>query len=614
MVRLFLGIDLQIDNMQTINDVHQQFAEYFDSEALKPYAYLISKKLGEGHICLHLEKHGELNEQLPTFYKNIENTGRALKGLELVSSDGTDKKPFVLFNNRLYLQRYFKYETSFLERIYQFIDDEKTALPERISTLKSNRALIQQLFESRLQSKNLENKSIPNWQLVAALTGVLNNFTIITGGPGTGKTTTVAMILRILYALNPALKVALAAPTGKAASRMGESLRTTRRLTDEATTATLQSLQPSTIHRLLKSKRDSPYFHYDKSNPLPHDVVIVDECSMIDVALFSKLLNAIGPHTRLILLGDKDQLASVEAGSLFGDLCQSKTVLNQFSSPRISLINSFIEDQSQQVPDSFIVEDNSHPLFEHLVELRESHRFNSATGIGRFSKAIIKNDQHVLTEFIEKDPSGQVDIDESYSKDKFEKFIAGYRAFIKQKDTLLALRAMNNLRVLCAIRDGEQGLYAINKAVEKFLHDKKLIKVNAEFYENRPIILTRNYYDQELFNGDTAIIRPDEKGVLMAWFEDGHGGLKTVLPGYLSEAETVFAMTIHKSQGSEFNEVMVILPKAIDVPILTRELLYTAVTRAKTNVYLQSTKEVLLNCVQRFVERASGISSRFLEN
>lgn len=603
-----------MDNMQTINDVHQQFAEYFDSEALKPYAYLLSKKLSEGHICLHLEKQGELNEQLPPFYKNIENTGRVLKGLDLVASDGTDKKPFVLFNNRLYLQRYFRYESSFLQRLYQFIYDEQTVLPERISTMASNSALIQQLFGSRLQSKDYEIKSVPNWQMAAALSGVLNNFTIITGGPGTGKTTTVAMILTILYAINPDLKVALAAPTGKAASRMGESLRTTTLLTDEATTATMQSLQPSTIHRLLKSKRDSPYFHYDKSNPLLHDVVIVDECSMIDVALFSKLLNAIGSHTRLILLGDKDQLASVEAGSLFGDLCQSQTVLNQFSSPRLTLINSFIKDQSQQVPDSFIVEDNGHPLFEHLVELKESHRFNSATGIGRFSKAIIKNDQHVLTEFLDNDPSGQVDIDESYSKDSFEKFIAGYRSFLKEKDILLALRAMNNLRVLCAIRDGEQGLYAINKAIENFLNEKKLIKLNAEFYENRPIILTRNYYDQELFNGDIAIIRPDEKGVPMAWFEDGHGGIKAVLPGYLSEAETVFAMTIHKSQGSEFSKVMVILPKAMDVPILTRELLYTAVTRAKTNVYLQSTKEVLLNCAQRFVERASGISSRFLEN
>jgi exodeoxyribonuclease V alpha subunit len=330
------------------------------------------------------------------------------------------------------------------------------------------------------------------------------------------------------------------------------------------------------------------------------------------VALFAKLLNAIGPGTRLILLGDKDQLASVEAGSLFGDLCQSQSGLNLFSSERQRLINTFIPDHQKQVPPALIIDDNRHPLFEHLVELRQSHRFVSDAGIGRFSKAIISNDQPVVQHFLNAKDDEQVYIDQAYSRELFEKFICGYEAFIAEKDTQKALQLMNNLRVLCAIREGEQGLYFINKAIEKYLHDRKRIRVNAEFYENRPIILTRNYYDHGLFNGDTAIIRPDDKGILMAWFEDGNGGLKAVLPGYLSEAETVFAMTIHKSQGSEFNEVLVILPQATDVPILTRELLYTAVTRAKRKVYLQSSEEVLLAGSQRFVERASGIANRFI--
>ncbi|MEO5996127.1 MAG: ATP-binding domain-containing protein, partial [Chitinophagaceae bacterium] len=234
-------------------------------------------------------------------------------------------------------------------------------------------------------------------------------------------------------------------------------------------------------------------------------------------------------------------------------------------------------------------------------------------GIGLFSKAIILNDEPVIRRFLQAQAGGQVFIDQTYSKELFEKFVSGYTTFIEEKDILTALRNMNNLRVLCAVREGEQGLNASNKAIEKYLHDKKHIKVNAEFYENRPIILTRNYYDQGLFNGDTAIIRPNEKGVLMAWFEDGNGGLKAVLPGYLSEAETVFAMTIHKSQGSEFNQVLVMLPQATDVPILTRELLYTAVTRARKKAYLQSSEIVLLSSCQRFVERASGIARRFME-
>src|SRR6185295_1317583 len=170
----------------------------------------------------------------------------------------------------------------------------------------------------------------------------------------------------------------------------------------------------------------------------------------------------------------------------------------------------------------------AHPLFEHLVELRHSHRFSGNQGIGKFSKAIIAGDAVVLQE-----PNEQVIIDPQYSTEGFEKFIAGYIAFIAEKDIRTALRLMNQLRVLCAVREGDQGLYTVNRAIEKFLHDRKKINVNSEFYENRPIILTRNYYEHGLFNGDVGIIRPNEKGVLMAWFEDSTGALRPVLPGYL---------------------------------------------------------------------------------
>jgi exodeoxyribonuclease V alpha subunit len=163
------------------------------------------------------------------------------------------------------------------------------------------------------------------------------------------------------------------------------------------------------------------------------------------------------------------------------------------------------------------------------------------------------------------------------------------------------------------VREGPQGLDVVNRTIERLLHDRKKIIVNNEFYENRPIILTRNYYEHGLFNGDAGIIRPNEKGVLMAWFEDSAGELKAVLPGYLQEAETVFAMTIHKSQGSEFDEVMVVLPNTAQANILTRELLYTAVTRAKKRVYIQGAIEVILAAASRHVQKASGIASRFHE-
>lgn len=582
--------------MFTINDVHQQFAEYFDIPVLKPYAYLLSKKISEGHICLHLDDLQGQAEELPAYCANMVPGTAPLETVALVAKDGKDDQPFVLFRDRLYLQRYFRYETTFLRRIYQFLETEKVLEEERLKQLEEHADLIKAQFPSA-------SNTAPDWQLAAAITGVLNNFTIITGGPGTGKTTTVAKILNILYGIDPALKVVLAAPTGKAAARLAESLRNFKN-------EKFQSLSPGTIHRLLKSKRDSPYFHHNASNPLNYDVVIVDECSMIDVALFAKLLDAIGPETRLILLGDKDQLASVEAGSFFGDLCQAQGAINLFRPQRIQVMNKFGANLTQAHESA----DDKHPLFQHLVELRTSHRFSDDKGIGKFSKAIIRNDKTAILEFLQENADEQVVIDQVYSKELFEQFIAGYEAFIKEPDTLNALKKMNALRVLCAVRQGEQGLYAVNKAIEKYLHDKKLIRANVEFYENRPIILTRNYYEHNLFNGDTGIIRPDANGILMAWFEDGQGELKAVLPGYLTDAETVFAMTIHKSQGSEFNEVLVVLPQTTEVAILTRELLYTAVTRARSKVYVQASEAVLLLAAQRFVERASGIATRFIES
>jgi exodeoxyribonuclease V alpha subunit len=591
--------------MHTTNDVHQQFAEYFGIPALKPYAYLLSKKLSEGHICLHLDQLPGQDAELPAFCEHM-TPGRApLANLPLVGRNGNEAQPFVLHGDRLYLQRYYRYETAFLQRIRQFLDAEQPLLAERTAQLQQQAPFIRSLFDVPAPT---DGSDATDWQLAAAVSGVLNNFTIITGGPGTGKTTTVAKILAILYTITPGLKVALAAPTGKAAARMAESLRNTRLPVNDALTAKFQALSPSTIHRLLKSKRDSPYFEHHHNNPLHYDVVIVDECSMIDVALFAKLLDAIGPDTRIILLGDKDQLASVEAGSLFGDLCQSPGALNQFTPERRMLINSLTNNP---LPENITT--IKHPLFEHLVELRRSHRFSGQQGIGQFSKAVINNDPATIAIFLE-NKDAQVVIDQQYDNNLFEAFIAGYEAFIKEKDIRSALKKINDLRVLCAIREGEDGVHNVNRMIEKYLHDKKLIKASAGFYENRPIILTRNYYEHGLFNGDTGIIRADAKGRPMAWFEDSTGNLKPVLPGYLTAAETVFAMTIHKSQGSEFNQVWVVLPRAADVPILTRELLYTAVTRAKQKVYVQATADILMQTAQRFVERASGIASRFVED
>lgn len=243
--------------MHTINDVHQQFAEYFQIPALKPYAYLLSRKLSEGHICLHLNKPVEAAADLPAFCENMPTGSRTLQQIPLVAKGGNDSQPFVLYQERLYLQRYFRYETIFLQRIHQFLATEKEVLADRLKMLETHRTFISNLFAAG-PAFVADGGDPADWQLSAAVTGVLNNFTIITGGPGTGKTTTVAKILAILYYLDPSLKVALAAPTGKAAARMAESLRNTQLPVDDAITAQFRSLAPSTIHRLLRSRKDSP--------------------------------------------------------------------------------------------------------------------------------------------------------------------------------------------------------------------------------------------------------------------------------------------------------------------------------------------------------------------
>jgi len=580
-------------------DVHKQFAEYFQVSELKPYLYLLSKRLSEGHICIDLGQidHAELNDA--GFKKMISKED--LKKEDLVGN-ATEWKPLILNNDHLYLQRYFNYETLILERIQEFIRQEKNEIQQRIAALNQQTAFIKSLFGSS------GNPAI-DWQLIATLSAVLNNFTIITGGPGTGKTTTVAKILAILFNHNPALKVALGAPTGKAAARMAESLKNAAGILPKDIKEKFETLEPSTIHRLLKSQKGSIYFKHNKANPIHFDVLIIDESSMIDVALFAKLLDAIGPETKIILLGDKDQLASVEAGSLFGDLCNAQRKLNLLSEGKARMFNDFIEDKSREITDEFIQPSN-HSLFEHIIELRVSHRFSDEEGIGKFSKAIIQNKQNDLLAFFE-NKDERIQIDNHYSEKTFQEFIAGYRDYIEEKDVRIAFKKFNQLRVLCAIREGAQGLYALNRAVEKYLQEQQLLNISTDFYEHRPIIVTSNNYELNLFNGDIGIVRKNEKGELRVWFEDNKGEIRGILPAFIENAETVFAMTIHKSQGSEFDQVMVVLPNNEDIPILTRELLYTGVTRAKNKVWVQSSKSVLLKTAETLVKRGSGIIARF---
>ena len=593
--------------MKNISDPHLRFASLFKNEQIQPYAYLLSLLLSEGHVCLPLKNIQEyIDESFP--YKDFAHREEVfIDNADYFGENSAERKPFVIQNGNLYLHRYFCYEEIVYRRILKFLADESSVITERKKKLKTIQPFIKELFSEPESSEELSVEEKVNWQQTAALLAFINQFFILCGGPGTGKTTTVAKLMAILYTINPDEKIALAAPTGKAAMRMAESLRNSNIKVNEEINERFKNIEPLTLHRLLKYQKNSTQFKHNKDNPVFYDTVIIDESSMMDLALIAKLLDAISEQTRIVFLGDKNQLAAIEAGSIYGDLCDTPFEINTMQASTRSFINSFIENKNQNVPNEYEIVTTGHPLFEHLVELKRSRRFKSGEGIGKLSKGIISGNTSILKDFTNNKDKAIL-IDEEYDDKIFEDTVLKYRAYIEEDDISKALKKINSLKVLCAIKDSAEGVKEINKRIENILQRHKLIRAESTFYHNRPIIITSNNYNLGLFNGDIGIIRKDGEN-LLAWFESGNE-IKSVLPGYILSFETVYAMTIHKSQGSEYETVLIILPKEKKHKLLTRELFYTGITRAKTKVIVQGSLEVCEEMTNKRVKRVSGLTDR----
>ncbi|MCO5287387.1 MAG: exodeoxyribonuclease V subunit alpha [Chitinophagaceae bacterium] len=557
-----------------------QFAEYFP-EYIRPYFYTLWAKLKDGHICV------KENEVTSADWSALFPNYKPKEDLSEFISENDTHTPIIESAGNLYLQRYFKYETTIIRKIHSLIKTEVNPVLSSDTT--------------RLYNALYPSDEETDWQAVATAAALIQSFCIITGGPGTGKTRTVSNILALLLTENPDLKIALAAPTGKAAARMTESIKNNAAHYPEKIRQTFDSLSPSTIHRLLIPIKDSIYFKHQKGNPLPYDVIIIDESSMIDVALFAKLLDAIPESARLILLGDKNQLASVEAGSLFGDLCSLPEALNQFSKEFIGRVSALYNRPLPSLNAPV-------PLSDHIVELQKSYRFDDNRGIGKLSRIVINEDVKGFETFM-RDKDDIVTIDFTYDAHLFHQLIDKFELFIREPDIPTAIKLMNKCRVLCATRFGRFGLYQTNKRIEAYLEKKGLIRCNRLYYENRPIIITQNNYELKVYNGDTGIIRTNSEGIKKAFVET-ESGIAEINPVLLNYADTSFAITIHKSQGSEFDDIAVMLPEH-DAPILTKELVYTAITRAKKRVLLQSAAQVLKDAMQRRVQRGSGLHNRF---
>lgn len=583
-------------------NTHHLFAQYFSKGPLAPYLHALSQKLSDGHVCIDVRE--PIEESILELYPPIQPQ---VDFNHLVGTVEELHKPFLLDQHLLYMQRYFKYEVAICNAIQNLIAQE-------VNT-SNDWACLQSTITQLFPSDDLD------WQFIAAISALQQQLTIITGGPGTGKTTTVAKILALLLTQNPKLKIALAAPTGKASARLAESLNNTQISVAEDIKTTFQQLQPTTIHRLLGSIRNSIYFKHNAQNPLPIDVLIVDECSMIDIALFAKMLDAVAPTTKVILLGDKNQLSSVEAGSLFGDLCSlfernntfSPTFLAQTKQHFSSLSNRF--DALSLCPEHEI----AHPLTNHIVELQHSYRFKGQEDIGVLSKAIIQSDVAVVEKYIQDATSEQIHIDSTYKEETLENFLQHFKHYIQHENgqpTSIqeALERFNYCRILSATRDDANGVYNLNIQAEQYLHKKGWLMTNGLYYDNKPILITENNYTLGLYNGDIGILRKDADGVMKAHFlernEQGETTVKSVLPGYISKFETCFAMTIHKSQGSEFDYVFMALPQRSEHQLLTRELIYTGITRAKKHATIQSDATILLQACSRTLTRTSGLKIR----
>jgi exodeoxyribonuclease V alpha subunit len=655
-------------------------------------AALASHQLGRGHVCLDLN--ATLNS--PDFALSLPPEGddltdppplpsdvlapltlsewQAALHHPLLTSEGPGNTPLVVVTThsrsetRLYLRRYWQYEQTLHQQIatrLEAIGDDSQ--PDLLSQA------LNVLFKP---SDGLD------WQKTACALAAHSRFGIITGGPGTGKTTTVVRLLALLQTLQLAhspsqpLRIRLAAPTGKAAARLNESIagqvsslplaQLEKLLTNDQPPIAIPT-EVTTLHRLLGARPDTRHFRHSAANPLALDVLVIDEASMVDIEMMAAVLSALPTNAQCVLLGDKDQLASVEAGSVLGNLCRRAEAAHY--TPETA---QWLESATgQPLPPEYLDADGQ-PLDQAITMLRVSHRFNEHSGIGQLAQAI-NQPSHAQSDR-EKQQAVNAVLRHGYpdlhhltladdtaldklvihgSADKFlnggegrtnhknEPIAAptGYRHYLKVlnaqrprgesfEDNPSAynawasdvLSAYSHFQLLCALRKGPWGVEGLNLHIAKTLRSEKLLfgsdyTLEKGWYEGRPVLVTQNDYGLKLMNGDIGITlavpdpRTPGKSLLRVAFptSDPEKTIRWVLPSRLHAVETVFAMTVHKSQGSEFLHTALLLPPTIN-PILTRELVYTGITRARDWLTVAEAKRGVLNeAVTREVMRVSGM-------
>ena len=566
------------------------------SPELELAAKLVSNFRERGDVCVPLRviTSAETSKIGGTDVPALKDWVEKLRASGVVGAPG-EFAPLVLDKaERLYLQRYWKYEDDLGRNLQARLRDNPVRDFDQ-TKLASNLA---KLFPAQ-----------GDLQKVAAFVAATSRLCVISGAPGTGKTRTIVLICALLIALagKRELNFALAAPTGKAAARLKETITQTRpslRLPD-AIDKKLPT-DASTIQRLLGAKGDSPHFRHNAKNPLAADVVIVDEASMIDLALLAKLFDAVRPDASVILVGDKDQLASVEAGSAFRDICTPGRDLG----PSVSLAEAFAQCSGENLADTSATD---MPIHSVVVELRRNYRFTPGTGIAELSNAVNQGDAEGAIAVLKSGgrirwrptPSAK-----TFERELRERVLPRFEEFLTLTDPREALNQLTDFAVLCALRRGPFGAETVNARLERLLREIGSLEGSGRYHAGEPVIIVRNDYDVGLFNGDLGIVLPDKtSGELRVFFRGEEGDVLNFAPGRLPAHEPAFALTVHKSQGSEFRDALLILPEK-DAPVLTRELLYTGVTRVRETVEVWAKEQILKQTIERKIERSSGLRDR----
>ncbi|WP_375753016.1 exodeoxyribonuclease V subunit alpha [Vibrio sp. HN007] len=676
----------ELSRKGSIRQLDYQFARFIASqeqnndEQIGFIAGVVSAELAKGHICMQIKNfnfarelglYGESAEKLRHLLEIVD--WEQLFALSNCIGQPGEAKPLIFDGERLYLQRYWFYEETLAKKLLSFSQPVEMSAPETtalrtildelfareyrylLEALKrdegGNGLTRQQLvcdFLDIVETEPLDWSSIDeillsakteselsvldslvplknciNWQKVAAAVALTRRFSAISGGPGTGKTTTVAKLLAALseqsIRAGSSLNIKLVAPTGKAAARLTESLG--KAIGGLPVSNQVKSLIPeegSTIHRLLGAVPGRAEFRHSSDNPLHLDLLIVDEASMVDLPMMHKLLDALPSHARLVLLGDKDQLASVEAGAVLGDICSFTNY--GYSRSQGKLLSNLTGHQHFSISEQGVSS-----LADSLCMLRKSYRFDARSGIGQLARITnegkISELSDVFTRFNDITLYSLGENDYKHMIDNAAKNYHPYLNKIRQaelsedEEEKLALikDSLSNFghsRLLCAIREGDYGISGLNQRVERELIRKRLIVPGDElWYSGRPVMITRNDYSQGLYNGDIGICCVDNELKLKVYFELPDGSIKAILPSRVPEHETAYAMTIHKSQGSEFDTPIMVIPPQHS-PVLTKELIYTGITRAKTSLTIYADPVILAKGLRSKTVRNSGLLER----